>query len=123
MGKHKKSHGRYCWVCGCRRPNEAFSGRGWRRCVCKRCSQLGKEELARRSANRDVDQCFTWEGYPRRKRRSQLDRALHSEDPQVRDYARKRLVEAVGPHAAARVLEAGAPQGAAVSAPADPVRT
>jgi len=40
----KKRHGHYCWLCGCRRPNEAFSGKGRRRHLCRRCSRRPRNE-------------------------------------------------------------------------------
>lgn len=45
MGKKNKGRhrGRYCLVCGCRRPNEAFGGRGLSAKACKRCRQKGKD--------------------------------------------------------------------------------
>lgn len=36
--------GHYCRICGCRRPNEKFSGRGHRTHVCKECSRLPQDE-------------------------------------------------------------------------------
>jgi hypothetical protein len=41
----KKKRGHYCKICGCRRPNEAFSGKGHREHICKRCKSLPKEQL------------------------------------------------------------------------------
>jgi len=35
--------GHYCRICGRVRPNEAFSGRGHRDHVCKKCQRLPKE--------------------------------------------------------------------------------
>jgi hypothetical protein len=40
----KKRRGHYCGICGSRKPNEAFSGKGHRIHVCKACSQVPKEE-------------------------------------------------------------------------------
>ena len=40
----KKYSGYYCRVCSGFRPNEAFSGKGRRNHVCKRCSHLPKED-------------------------------------------------------------------------------
>jgi hypothetical protein len=36
--------GHYCKICGGSRPNEAFSGRGHRDCICKECSRMPKEQ-------------------------------------------------------------------------------
>jgi hypothetical protein len=40
----KKRRGHFCRICGIRKPNEAFSGKGHRTHVCKNCAQLPKEE-------------------------------------------------------------------------------
>jgi hypothetical protein len=40
-----KRRGRYCRICARYRSNEAFSGKGYRRCVCKRCSRLPKAQI------------------------------------------------------------------------------
>ena len=39
-----KYRGHYCRICGSLRPNEAFSGKGHRTHVCKKCADLPKEE-------------------------------------------------------------------------------
>jgi hypothetical protein len=38
--------GRFCRICGRTRPNENFSGKGHRRCICKKCQKRPKEEIA-----------------------------------------------------------------------------
>ena len=43
----KKYRGHYCRICHSIRPNEAFSGKGHRIHVCKKCSLLPKEERER----------------------------------------------------------------------------
>ena len=40
----KKHSGHYCRICGRLRPNEAFSGKGHRTHVCKKCAHLPKEK-------------------------------------------------------------------------------
>jgi hypothetical protein len=40
----KKRRGHYCRICRNIRPNEAFSGKGHRIHVCKRCASLPKEK-------------------------------------------------------------------------------
>jgi len=40
----KKRRGHSCRICGARKPNEAFSGKGHRTHVCKACSRRPKEE-------------------------------------------------------------------------------
>jgi len=46
--------GHYCWCCESSRPNEAFSGKGHRRHLCKRCAKLPKEDRAYRQAMLDI---------------------------------------------------------------------
>ena len=40
----KKRRGHYCRICGSLKPNEAFSGKGHRFHVCKKCARLPKEK-------------------------------------------------------------------------------
>ena len=40
----KKRRGHYCRICGSIKPNEAFSGKGHRIHVCKKCALLPKEK-------------------------------------------------------------------------------
>ena len=40
----KKRHGHFSRICHSRKPNEAFSGKGHRIHVCKKCAQLPKEK-------------------------------------------------------------------------------
>lgn len=40
----KKRRGHFCRFCGSRKPNEAFSGKGHRIHVCKKCARLPKEK-------------------------------------------------------------------------------
>jgi len=40
----KKRRGHYCRICGSRKPNEAFSGKGHCIHVCKKCARLPKEK-------------------------------------------------------------------------------
>ena len=55
MSKRRKRRGHFCWSCERVLPNERFSGRGHARHVCRQCQKLGKEELAYRSARRDIE--------------------------------------------------------------------
>jgi hypothetical protein len=52
MGR-KKRRGHFCWCCGRVRPNEAFSGRGHARHLCKECSRLGAAEIVLRQQARN----------------------------------------------------------------------
>ena len=47
MAKNKKRHnGHYCKICGCRKSNESFTGKGHARHICKECQSLPKDEQA-----------------------------------------------------------------------------
>lgn len=46
MAKKKRHSGHYCKICGCRKPNEQFSGKGHTAHICKECQSLPKEEQA-----------------------------------------------------------------------------
>ena len=39
----KKKRGHYCRICGASKPNEAFSGKGHAKHICKECSSLPQE--------------------------------------------------------------------------------
>ena len=39
----KKKRGHYCSICGASKPNEAFSGKGHAKYICKECSSLPQE--------------------------------------------------------------------------------
>ncbi len=66
--------------------NERFSGRGHARHLCKKCSQLGKEELEYRQAVLNVDRCLDWNGRLRRKQRKTFERFRDHPDERVRRY-------------------------------------
>ncbi len=83
----RKLSGHYCWACDRRRPNEKFSGRGHSRHLCRECAKLGAEELAYRQALRNLQQCITWGGFIRRKRRKTFEQFLHHENPRIRALA------------------------------------
>ena len=44
----RKSLGHYCKVCGERKPNESFSGKGHAAHICKACSRLSPQQQAER---------------------------------------------------------------------------
>jgi hypothetical protein len=86
MGR-KKGRGHFCWCCGSMRPNEAFSGGGHARHLCKECAKLGAEELAYRQEVRNIDRLVDWDGLIRRKTRRPFQRYLTHPNPRVRAYA------------------------------------
>lgn len=71
--------GHFCRLCGCTKPNEAFSGKGHRIHVCKACARLPKEE---RDAIEQSDEIF---------------RFLEQSHISARNVARLRLL-AASPH-------------------------
>lgn len=44
MAKKKKQYGHYCKICGERKANEKFSGKGHTKHICKECSSLPQEK-------------------------------------------------------------------------------
>ena len=100
-GKQSRS-GHYCWACDRQRPNENFSGRGHSRHLCRECAKLGAEELAYRQALNDLDRCFTWEGFLRRKQRKNFERFLLHADLRIRAAAQEMLEEDDAAHRSAR---------------------
>ncbi len=87
MSKKKKYRGHFCWCCGRTRPNEKFSGRGHSRHICKECQKLGKEEIAFRQHQRNIDRLLCWDGRIRRKSRHVFLRYLNHTNERVRGYA------------------------------------
>jgi cupin 2 domain-containing protein len=59
--KKKKLRGHYCWVCGCRRANEKFSGKGHTRHICKDCAReqrVKRREMRKIAASPQVEKNF-----------------------------------------------------------------
>jgi hypothetical protein len=92
MGKRRRYRGHFCWCCSRVKPNEQFSGRGHAHHVCKRCSTLGREELAFRQHARNIDRAVSASGLIVRKLRTSFERFLSHPDPRVREYAEKVAV-------------------------------
>ena len=75
-----------CRICGRRRPNEAFSGRGRRDHVCKGCQKLPSSERVRADVKREL------RGYAKQPRISgrnilRLMELSRHEDPDIRKHA------------------------------------
>jgi len=79
--------GRYCWSCGARRPNERFSRKSGLRGVCRACYRLGPEELAYRSAVRNIERAMRYGLTIPRRQREFVESFLTHPDPRVRAYA------------------------------------
>jgi hypothetical protein len=74
--------GHYCRICGRRRPNEQFSGKGHKIHVCKRCQRLPKTQ---RRAIEDRDEIFGFmeQSHISRKNVARLEKLAKSEEPRV----------------------------------------
>jgi hypothetical protein len=83
MGKRK---GHFCHVCGRHRPNEAFSGGGHRRHVCKECSRMPKEE---REAIEQADEIFGFltQSHISKKNLARLRILYESDNPRTTELA------------------------------------
>ena len=83
MGKRK---GHFCHVCGRLRPNEAFSGRGHQRHVCKECSRMPKEE---RDAIEQSDEVFGFlvQSHISKKNLARLRILLEGANPRIAELA------------------------------------
>ena len=91
--RHRKSLGHYCWCCGCRRPNEKFSGKGHQRHLCKDCSKRDAKELAYFQSLRDLERCATLQGVILPDRREQFETFLTHDDPRIRELAEDMLAD------------------------------
>jgi acyl transferase domain-containing protein len=83
----KKLPGHYCRICGCRKPNEAFSGRGHQTHVCRACASKPKQE------RECVEQSEEIYGYLRQstisaKNMTRLEELTQSTNEKVAEYAR-----------------------------------
>jgi len=79
--------GHFCRICGRKRPNERFSGKGHRSHVCKDCARLPKAERER------IEQLDEMEGFLRQHSISQrnierLEALTESPDADVAELAR-----------------------------------
>jgi hypothetical protein len=74
-------------------PNEKFCGHSHAQHVCRECAKLGAKELAYRQTLRDLDNCLTYEGTIRRRRRKTFEQFLNHEDPRIRECAKEILEE------------------------------
>jgi len=82
----KKRRGHYCRICGSRKPNEAFSGKGHRIHACKKCARLPKEK---REEIEQKDEIFDYlrQSHISDKNVSRLRKLAASPNEQVADLA------------------------------------
>lgn len=81
----KKLQGHYCKVCGMRKSNESFSGKGHAAHICKACSQLSTAQQAEQITLRRLENLP-----PRRLSESEmtwLKNRTHDKRPEVRELA------------------------------------
>ena len=82
----KKRHGHYCRICGSRKSNEAFSGKGHRDHVCRKCAQMPKQE---REAIEHRDEIFNYlkQSHISGKNMVRLQRLASSENSRIAELA------------------------------------
>lgn len=78
--------GHYCRICGSSRPNEAFSGKGRKTHVCKKCAQLPKAE---RDAISNLDDIYDFmdQSHISEKNVAFLKKCMDSTDAKLTSYA------------------------------------
>ena len=79
--------GHYCRICGRQRPNEQFSGKGYRIHVCKRCKAMPKSQRQGIENMNDIFQ-FMLQSHISDKNVVRLEQMVKSENSQVATLAR-----------------------------------
>ena len=81
-----KRRGHYCRICGSRKPNEAFSGKGHRIHICKKCARLPREK---REEIEQKDEIFNYlrQSHISHKNVSRLRKLAASPNEQVAELA------------------------------------
>ena len=79
--------GHYCWVCESIRPNEAFSGKGHKQHICKRCAKKPREEREKVKSLQNIHG-FLAQRNISEKNISYLKRQCKSPDEEVQRYAK-----------------------------------
>ena len=101
----KKRRGHYCRICGCLKPNEAFSGKGHRNHICKKCARLPKEK---REEIEYKDEIFNYlrQSHISDRNVSRLRKLAVSPNEQIADLARIVLeVAEIKPYKKRRLKE------------------
>ena len=95
--------GHYCWACNNIRPNEAFSGKGHKRHICKRCAQKPREEIEQLQALSNIDG-FLAQRNISGKNIAYLEHLSQSSDQEVREKAELVLqIARIRPHKRKRI--------------------
>lgn len=78
--------GHYCRICGATRPNEAFSGKGHRTHVCKKCAGMPKDA---RDAVEQEEEIFDYlrQSHISKKNIARLKVLVSSENPRIAELA------------------------------------
>lgn len=78
--------GHYCRICGATKPNEAFSGKGHRAHVCKKCAGMPKEN---RDAIEQEEEIFDYlrQSHISEKNIARLKVLASSENPRIAELA------------------------------------
>ena len=99
----RKSRRHFCRICGSHKPSEAFSGKGHRSHVCKRCSKLPKEE---RDAAEHEDEIYGYlnQSHISKKNMSRLVKLADSPNTEIAGLARLALeIGQIKPHKKSRL--------------------
>ena len=102
-----KRRGHYCRICGSRKPNEAFSGKGHRIHICKKCARLPREK---REEIEQKDEIFNYlrQSHISHKNVSRLRKLAASPNEQVAELAGVVLeVAKIRPYKKRRLKELG----------------
>jgi len=94
----KGRRGHFCHVCKGVRPNEAFSGKGHARHVCKECARMSRDE---RDAIEHADEIFGFMNQSRisEKNLARLKMLVTSPSPHIADMADIMLqIAQIAPH-------------------------
>lgn len=95
--------GHYCWVCDSIRPNEAFSGKGHKQHICKKCSKKPRYEQERIKPLQDI-QGFLTQCKISEKNVAYLKRQCKFPDEEVQRYAKMVLeIARIKPHKRNRI--------------------
>ena len=94
----KKKPGHYCRICGRRRPNEKFSGKGHRHHICKDCSRKPKAEIDQIDNEIEIFK-YLQQSNISKKNINRLSELATSEDDKIAEWAGIVLeVAKVKPH-------------------------
>lgn len=94
MPKRNKLPGHYCRICGRRRPNEEFSGKGHAAHICKDCAKMPVEQ---RSKIQTLNRIYSLPFLLKKDQREWLEEQKKSKNKSVREAAEYAYDERFGP--------------------------